>query len=197
MLRQEVCWMKPDRRVVVAITLVVALLFVAGALRLRMSKAQYHSERLHHWVEVFLAEVMELQITLADTDDAEYLSRRLGEIRTAVRYLEMIIGQHDDRLGTLAGVPRLREVPGGEFGRLWWALRRVQKVLLEDVPPDLAGRTQRAAEGIDAAAQEMRQTLRDPEGRALVVVRVLSPRQKIEFNDLLTDMVDAVNGIVD
>lgn len=189
--------MNPDRRVIVAVTLVVLLMFAAGGLRLRVSKARYHSERLHHWLEIFVTELMELQSSLAVSDDPQHLSGRLGEIRIAIRYLEMVIGQHDDRLGTLTAVTRIREVPGGEFGRLWWALRRVQNALLDDPPPNLADRTELAAERMDDKTREMRQVLRNPRGRALVVVRVLSTQQKSDFNDLMAGVVDAVNAIID
>lgn len=189
--------MNAQRRVVLAVVLLVLFVLLASGFRVRISKARYHSESLDYWLKMFITEVIELQSTLAVSDDPQYLSRRFGEIRTAVRYLEMIIGRHDDRLGTLAGVTRIRAVPGGEFGRLWWAMRRVQSALMDDPPPDLADRTARAAGLVEDAAREMRRLLRAPEGRALGTVRVLSPRQKTGFNDLIIRVVDALDEIID
>lgn len=178
------------RALALAIASLIVLTLLSG-LHLRISKAQYHSTQLDRWLKFFSAKMLKLETAFLYTEPDD-LASALAEIQVEVRYLELILGHHDDRLSTLTGISALRDMPGGNFGRLWLALGLFRDLLAEDPPPDLAQRMQRASEQMTPLNHEMARILKDSEGRALLVVPVLSRRQKDDFNALLESMVSVV-----
>lgn len=173
-----------------AIIALILLILLFG-LHLRIAKAQYHATQLHRWLEFFSAKMFKLETALLYTEP-ENLAAAIAETRVEIRYLEMILGHHDDRLSALTGTSALRDMPGGNFGKLWLALGLLQDVIGEDPPADLEVRIQRASEQMTSLNHEMTQLLKNSEGRSLLIIPTLSKEQKDRFNALLEDMMAVI-----
>gem|GEM_PF-5685850 len=174
----------------------IAFLLVAAALiivllvgvRVRLVKASYHSERVLHWLHHFVGKMLIIQNTLALRSGSDDLTIRFSEIRTQIRYVDMALGHHDERLHSLTGVPRLREPDDNEIARLWLALGLFKDRLEEkDPPPDFSRRAEEAAEQLDPIIRRMKNLTEDPKQRALFIVPTLSDDQKEEFNALIRE----------
>ncbi len=176
-----------SKQLSLAIIALILLILLFG-LHLRVAKAQYHATQLHRWLEFFCAKMYKLEIALLHADP-EDLAPAIAEIRVEIRYLEMILGHHDDRLSALTGTPALRDMPGGSFGRLWLTLGQFQDAMEEGPPADLEMNVQRASEQLTSLNHEMTQILKDSEGRSLLIIPTLSREQKDRFNALLEDMM--------
>ncbi len=175
---------------VVAAALII-LLFIG--LRVRLAKATYHSERMLHWLHHFLGKMLRIQNTLALRSEVEELDERFSEILTQIRYVDMALGHHDERLHALTGVGRLREPEDNEIARLWLAVSLFRDRLREgDPPPDLSGRCLVASDKLDPIIRRMRAILDEPKHRALLMVPTLSREQKEEFNALVRDSMRIV-----